>query len=229
MDKYDIVSIGHITKDTLHYRGEVTGFTGGAAYFSSFAAKRSNAKIVVVTKLAKEDFGVLDDLRKEAIDLIAIPSRQTTSIENVFETDDLDKRKVRLISQADPFVPGDIPQVKTRIYHLGGLFLGEIPNALIEYLQPKGKIALDMQAMLRSSENVDMEFKDWAEKEQYLPMVTYLKADSLESEVTTGTSDREKAASPASRVGGQRGHDHPFVRSHCVQWKEDVPSALQSA
>ena len=124
MDKYDIVSIGHITKDTLHYRGEVTGFTGGAAYFSSFAAKRSNAKIVVVTKLAKEDFGVLDDLRKEAIDLIAIPSRQTTSIENVFETDDLDKRKVRLISQADPFAPGDIPQVKTRIYHLGGLFLG---------------------------------------------------------------------------------------------------------
>jgi sugar/nucleoside kinase (ribokinase family) len=194
VDKYDIVSIGHITRDTLHYRGEVTGFTGGAAYFSSFAAKRSNAKIVVVTKLAKEDFGILDDLRKEAIDLIAIPSRQTTSIENVFETDDLDRRKVRLISQADPFAPGDIPQVKTRVYHLGGLFLGEIPNALIEYLHPKGKIALDMQAMLRSSENVEMEFKDWAEKEQYLPMVTYLKADSLESEVTTGTTDREKAA-----------------------------------
>jgi len=101
---------------------------------------------------------------------------------------------VRLISQADPFAPGDIPQVKTRIYHLGGLFLGEIPNALIEYLQPKGKIALDMQAMLRSSENAEMEFKDWAEKEQYLSMVTYLKADSLESEVTTGITDREKAA-----------------------------------
>ncbi len=72
--------------------------------------------------------------------------------------------------------------------------MGEIPNTLIEYLHPKGKIALDMQAMLRSSENAEMEFKDWAEKEQYLPMVTYLKADSLESEVTTGTTDREKAA-----------------------------------
>ena len=192
--KYDIMIIGHITSDTLEYKGEVTGFTGGAAYFSSFAAKRSNAKICVVTKLAKKDFGVLDELRKEGIDVIAIPSPKTTSIENIFESDDFDKRKARLLSQADPFRPEDIPQVETKIYYLAGLFVGEIPNILIEYFAGKGEVGLDMQAMLRSNEGASFAFKDWAEKEQYLPMITYLKADSLESEVATGTTDREKAA-----------------------------------
>ena len=192
--KYDIMIIGHITSDTLEYKGEVTDFTGGAAYFSSFAAKRSNAKICVVTKLANKDFGILDELRKEGIDVIAIPSPKTTSIENIFESDDFDKRKARLLSQADPFRPEDIPQVETKIYSLAGLFAGEIPNILIEYFAGKGEVGLDMQAMLRSNEGASFAFKDWAEKEQYLPMITYLKADSLESEVATGTADREKAA-----------------------------------
>ena len=194
MSQYDLLIIGHITSDTLEYKGEVTRFTGGAAYFSSFAAKRSNAKIRVVTKLARKDFGVLDDLRKEGIDVLAIPSPTTTSIENIFETDDFDQRKVRLLSQADPFRPEDIPEAKVRIYSLAGLFEGEIPNDLIEHLSQKGEVALDLQAMLRSKGDAHFAFKDWAEKERYLPMITFLKADSLESEMVTGTPDREKAA-----------------------------------
>jgi sugar/nucleoside kinase (ribokinase family) len=192
--KYDIMIIGHITSDTLEYEGKVTGFTGGAAYFSSFAAKRSNVKICVVTKLANKDFGVLDELRKEGIDVIAMSSPKTTSIENIFETEDFDKRRARLLSQADPFREQDIPEAETKIYYLAGLFVGEIPNILIEYFSGKGEVGLDMQAMLRSNEGASFAFKDWAEKEQYLPMITYLKADSLESEVATGTADREKAA-----------------------------------
>lgn len=203
MSKYDMMIIGHITSDTLEYKGKVTDFTGGAAYFSSFAAKRSNAKICVVTKLAKKDFGILDELRKEGMDVIAIPSPKTTSIENIFETDDFDKRRARLLSQAEPFNEQDIPEVEAKIYYLAGLFTGEIPNSLIKSLSQKGDVGLDMQAMLRSSEDVRFAFKDWAEKERYLPMVTYLKADSLESEVATGTSDREKAAKVLHQWGAK--------------------------
>ena len=203
MPQYDLLIIGHITSDTLEYKGEVTRFTGGAAYFSSFAAKRSNAKIRVVTKLARRDFGVLDDLKKEGIDVLAIPSPKTTSIENIFETDDFDQRKARLLSQADPFHPEDIPEVKTKIYYLAGLFNGEIPNALIEHLSKKGEVALDLQAMLRSKGDANFAFKDWAEKERYLPMITFLKADSLESEVATGTPDREKAARMLRKWGAR--------------------------
>ena len=70
MSNYDIIMIGHITRDTLEHRGKVTPFIGGAAYFSSFAARRSNAKICVVTKLARSDFTILDAMKKEGIDFI---------------------------------------------------------------------------------------------------------------------------------------------------------------
>jgi len=194
MSGYDILMIGHITCDFLNTKGEVTPFTGGAPYFASYAAKTAGTKFCVVTKLAEKDFRVLDDMRKEGIEILAKPSPLTTSIENIFETDDPDQRKVRLISQAEPFYPGDLPDAPVKIYYLGGLFVGEIPHALIEFAAGKGEVALDMQAMLRNSEQGRSFFKDWTGKKKYLPLVTYLKADSLESEWATGTSDREKAA-----------------------------------
>ncbi len=203
MSKYDLMIIGHITSDILVDRGKVYRYIGGGAYFSAFAAKRSNSRFCVVTKLAQKDLGLLDGLKKEGIEVTAIPSLNTTSIENVFETDDVDRRKVRLLSQADPFNPEDIPEAEVEIYYLAGLFVGEIPDPLIVSLAKKGKVALDLQAKLRSSEGGAFAFKDWSDKEKYLRHVTYLKADSLESEVIAGTPDREKAAKILHRLGAR--------------------------
>src|ERR1035438_10148240 len=96
MDRpYDIVSIGHIDNAVLIDSGKISRFTGGAVYYSSFAAKRSGARVCVVTKLNPRDAGILDPMKAEGIDVVAIPSAQTTSVENIFETADVDKRKVR--------------------------------------------------------------------------------------------------------------------------------------
>jgi len=101
MPHYDIVIIGHVASDILVYKGKASGFIGGGAYFSAFAARRSDVRFCVITKLAPKDFGILDGLKKDGIEVTAIPSPRTTSIENVFETDDVDRRKVRLLSQAE--------------------------------------------------------------------------------------------------------------------------------
>ncbi len=202
MPPYDIIIIGHVTSDILVYKGEASGFIGGGAYFSAFAARRSDVRFCVITKLAPKDFGILDGLKKDGIEVTAIPSLRTTSIENVFETDDVDRRKVRLLSQADPFHPADIP-AEAKIYSLAGLFVGEFPDSLIVHLARKGEVALDLQAKLRYSEAGTFAFKDWPDKEKFLPLVTYLKADSLESEVATGTSDREEAAGILHRLGAK--------------------------
>jgi len=194
MQRYDIVSIGHITNDILDDRGRVTRFIGGASYFSAFAGHRAGARILVVTKMAARDVHLLDGLKKEGIEVLALPSPDTTSIENVFETADVDKRKVRLLSQAAPFAPQDLPEVEAEVYSLAGLFKGEIPAELIEAASARGKVALDLQAMVRCSEEGRFAFRDWEEKGRYLPLITYLKADSLESEVVTGTADRQEAA-----------------------------------
>jgi sugar/nucleoside kinase (ribokinase family) len=203
MPPYDIIIIGHVTSDILVYKGEASGFIGGGAYFSAFAARRSDVRFCVITKLAPKDFGILDGLKKDGIEVTAIPSPRTTSIENVFETDDVDRRKVRLLSQADPFHPEDIPEAETKVYSLTGLFTGEIPDSLIVHLARKGAIALDLQGKLRCSEAGTFAFKDWPGKEKYLPLVTYLKADSLEAEVATGTPDREEAADILHRLGAK--------------------------
>jgi len=203
MPPYDIVIIGHVASDILIYKGEASGFIGGGAYFSAFAARRSDVRFCVITKLAPKDFGILDGLKKDGIEVTAIPSLRTTSIENVFETDDVDRRKVRLLSQADPFHPEDIPEMDAKIYSLSGLFVDELPDSLIVYLARKGEIALDLQAKLRYSEAGTFAFKDWPDKEKYIPLVTYLKADSLEAEVATGTPDREEAARIFHRLGAK--------------------------
>jgi len=193
--RYDIVSIGHVDNAILNDRGRVSRFTGGAVYYSSFAARRSGARVCVVTKLHPRDFGLLDELRAEGIDVVAIPSRHTTSVENIFETEDVDRRKVTLRAQADPFVSDDIPAVETKVFNLAGLFVGELPDPLIAEVAARGaRVALDLQAMLRRSEGGRFRWQDWPAKRTYLPLIDYLKADSLESEVITGLADRQEAA-----------------------------------
>jgi sugar/nucleoside kinase (ribokinase family) len=201
MKTYDIINIGHITNDILNDRGKVSRFIGGAAYFSAFAARRSGARVLVVTKMAAEDFGLLQGLKDEGVDLLALPCPATTSIENIFESEDVDRRKVNLISQADSFSLGDLPAVNARIWNLAGLFKGEIPPSLIEPLAKRGRVALDLQAMLRTSEKGNFAWKDWEEKAEYLPFISFLKADSLESEVATGIADREEAARRLHELG----------------------------
>jgi sugar/nucleoside kinase (ribokinase family) len=193
-EMYDIVTIGHVTNDVLNDRGEVSRFIGGAAYFSSFAAKRSGARILVLTKLARKDFGLLYGLNEQGIEVIALPGIHTTSIENIFETEDADRRKVRLLSQAEPFRLEEIPDVQTEIFNLAGLFYGDIPQEMIEPLSRKARVGLDLQCMLRSSREGNFSWNDWPEKQEYLPYITYLKADSLESRVITGTEDRRESA-----------------------------------
>ena len=158
---YDIITIGHVTHDLLNDRGDVSRFIGGAAYFSSFAAKRSGASLLVVTKLAEKDFGLLQGMKDEGIEVIALPSAHTTSIENIFETEDVDRRKVNLLSQAEPFKLEDIPDLETEIFNLAGLFEGDIPAEMIEPLSRRAKVGLDLQCMLRSSSEGSFSWKDW--------------------------------------------------------------------
>ena len=191
---YDIITIGHVTHDMLNDRGEVSWFIGGAVYFSSFAAKRSGAHLLVVTRLAEKDFGLLQGMKDEGIEVIALPSAHTTSIENIFETEDLDQRKVNLLSQAEPFRLEDIPDLETKIFNLAGLFKGEIPPEMIEPLSRKARVGMDLQCMLRNSAGGSFSWIDWPEKKKHLPYITFLKTDSLESRVITGTEDRREAA-----------------------------------
>ena len=72
---------------------------------------------------------------------------------------------------------------------------GDFDGALFAEAAKHGKVAVDVQCLLRHVEaDKTMAFHDWAEKMEYLPCIDYLKTDAAEAEILTGLTDRAEAA-----------------------------------
>lgn len=199
----DITMIGHISRDIMIYKDDEVRLTGGPVIYSSAAAAKSGKKIQVITRAGVDAEKELDGMRADGVDVIRLDSVATTSIENIYFTADKEKRKVTLLSRADPFTIESLPETDTIIYHLAGLFRGEIPDNFIPYLAEKGKVGIDAQGLLRCSEEGKLLFKDWESKKELLPKITYLKTDAAEAEILTGETDREKAAYTLASWGAE--------------------------
>jgi sugar/nucleoside kinase (ribokinase family) len=195
--KYDIAMLGHVSRDIIiDHLGREERLLGGAVVQSRAAAARAGAKVLVVTKAATEDIASLGFMREDGSELVALPSPASTSILNRFHSADRERRDTSLVSRAEAFSAKDLPAgVEASIVDLAGLFVGELPETLIEELCGRGMIASDAQGLLRRAEpDGRMLFADWAAKKRYLPMVGYFKTDAAEAEILTGLADRETAA-----------------------------------
>jgi sugar/nucleoside kinase (ribokinase family) len=192
--QYDIIMIGHISRDIMIYGDREDRFVGGPVIYSSMAAVRSGARVLVVTKAAEEDARHLNPLKENGVQVVHLKSPHSTSIRNVYESEDRERRRVTLLSQALPFTINELPEERADVYHLAGLFKGEIPEEMIRSLSGRGSVAVDAQGLLRCNENGRLVFKDWERKADYLRFITYLKTDTAEAEILTGEADREKAA-----------------------------------
>lgn len=197
--KYDVYMMGTVAieHESVDYDpalvGKVRRFIGGAVFFSSYSAISSGRRVGALVRTAPEDKWILDPFYIR--DLTILPSRKTTSTNLVYHTRDKETRTSQFLATADPITPEDIPQgVEADIFQMAGSFLGEFDNRLFAHLASRGKVACDMQGFVRYARGTDLVYGDWAEKEQYLPYVTFLKADAAEAAVLTGTQDRKEAA-----------------------------------
>jgi sugar/nucleoside kinase (ribokinase family) len=196
--------LGHISQDVLiDHQNVRQDIVGGAVVYSSFAAGSAGKRVKVITKLADNDLHILKNLQHPLVDWDVLPSKQSTSIKNTYFTADKERREVILLSQADPFVLEEV-QAEASIYHLAGLFGGEIPDSLVLPLSKRGKVALDAQGVLRClDEQKNLVFRDWGRKQELLPYITYFKTDAAEAKILTGLDDREKAARLLCSWGAQ--------------------------
>jgi len=199
----DILILGHVSKDIIVYRGEQEHTTGGAVFFASVSASRSGASVLAVTKTSAEDRELLDPLLQEDLDVLILDSPDTTSIRNVYLSEDRERREVSLLSTASPFRLEELPDATARIIYFAGLLRGELPDALIPPLSEKAEVALDAQGILRRQRGEELIFDDWEEKERFLPLITYLKTDAAEAEILSGEADRERAAGLLRRMGAR--------------------------
>lgn len=190
--------IGHITLDhNIDHLDNEEYIVGGAVTYSSASAHALGHKVAAVTKLNQKDADRLNNLTVPEEDIYCIFCESSTNMYNKYFTADKERRKCMCLSVGTPFSIEDIPQdIEADIYHFAGLLYGDFTSEMIKEAAKKGKVAVDVQALLRhvNTDDNTMFFEDWADKKDVLPYITFLKTDAAEAEILTGLEDRYEAA-----------------------------------
>lgn len=193
---YDTMVIGPVSIDHNidHLDNERTE-VGGAVVASGFASAGSGAKTAIFCKFNPNDVDISERFAGINADVYTKESTHTCSIRNKYYTADKEKRDCTSMGVCDAFKFEELPDVKTQIYHFAGLVYGDFDGELFEKAAQNGKVAVDVQCLLRHVEpDKTMAFHDWADKKKYLPVIDFLKTDAAEAEILTGLSDRAEAA-----------------------------------
>lgn len=201
MTDYDIIMIGNFAKDKLIVDGVEEIASGGGVYYGSVVVKRLGLSVAVVTRLHPDDFPRLQELRDEGVEVFATPAEGTSGIANYYRSDDMERRICQPIGFGGRYSIEEIPQLKTRVILLSPLFAGEIDLPLLHQLARRAPVGLDIQGFIRVPVEDGLVFKPWAEMEQGLRAVTYLKVDRAEAEFLTGESDLARAARRLHAMG----------------------------
>jgi sugar/nucleoside kinase (ribokinase family) len=157
--------------------------------------------VVVVTRLHPDDFSLLDELQQEEVQVFAIPALETSGIENIYNSADMERRICKPLGFAGPFQIEDIPNLSAHIYIAASIIAGEIDIALLQSLAQRGPVALDIQGFVRVRNNGELVFRQWPDMAEGLSHVTYLKVDRAEAELITGQTDLQVAARQLAEYG----------------------------
>ena len=192
---FDVVLIGHFAVDKIT---TVDGVTvpahGGAVYYGGLNLARLGYRVAVVTRLRRDDFRRLDELREAGIEVFATEAPETAGMENIFLSEDRDKRVCKSLGFAGAFSPDELPDIRADLHLVIPILAGEVDLPMLRAVAARGPIGLDVQGFVRFAEADDVVFRDWPEKTVGLAGIRYLKMDDTEAEVLTGKTDLEAAA-----------------------------------
>lgn len=190
---FDSYLVGPLTFDYDQYMdNEPNPLVGGPSLYSAYAAIAGGARVGICATIAARDKYVTQPFRVDELTLIEVP--ETTSVLVHYETPDKERRTMTTKGISRAMTPEDIPDVQAKIYQMTGIFRGQLDDSLFSFLAERGAVACDLQGYLRYAEEGSVVFHDWTEKKEFLPYITFLKADAAEAEVITGTADRQEAA-----------------------------------
>lgn len=198
-----ITFVGHVSKDINRTSSETVVVPGGGVFYGSIAAQRLGVQSVVVTKVSDQDVSLFKPIEEAGAELIALSSSQTTTIENVYPSDNPDERMSRILHRAAPFEATDLVHVRTNVVIVSALWHGEFPEELLGRLrQQVDTLVTDAQGFLRNVlEDGRMVYRDWRDKGKYLPLIDVFKVDNNEAYVMTEEKDLERACKVLSKFG----------------------------
>jgi len=199
--EFDVVMIGHFAKDRLVVDGRGDVASGGGVYYGSIALRQLGVRVAVVTRLAVSDFARLDELKQAGVQVFATPAPETSGIENIYNSSDMERRICKPLGFAGPFRPEDMPDLSGRLYVIASIIAGEVDLPLLKWLARRGPVALDVQGFVRVRAGQDLVFRQWPAMHEGLSHVTYLKVDRAEAELLTGFTDLVAAARRLAEYG----------------------------
>ena len=197
----DIMMIGHFARDRVVVDGDGELVPGGAVYFGSMVLRRLGLNVAVVTRLRADDFHLLEDVKQAGVRVFASPAAETSGIENIYDSADMERRICHPLGFAGPIQLTDIPEVPALIYSIAPIMAGEVDLSLLKSLAQRGPVALDIQGFVRVREGAELVHKPWPEIAEGLAHVTYLKVDRTEAELLTGLTDLDAAARHLAEYG----------------------------
>jgi len=201
----DIVILGHIAKDIIEIDGKSKHAIGGPVYYGGIAGSHMGLKILVITRLKKEDNAILKNFKKYGIKYFATNSNETSGLRNIYSSENLERRICKPLGFAGQFTKEEIPDVQTSFFVVGPILAGEIDKSLLKVLYKKypEKICLDIQGFIRTRKKDDIVFRGLSEndKRTILSKVRILKIDENEAEVLTNKKNIKEAAEDLINYG----------------------------
>jgi sugar/nucleoside kinase (ribokinase family) len=199
---FDIAFLGHYTKDTIVSAQGTRVVDGGAFNYGSHASIRMGLKVAAVTRLAQEDFRVIDELRDLGVHVFAKTTPHSTCLRLEYPSSNPDERVIYMTSSAGPFTPSEVVGISAKAFVIGASVRGEVPVEVIQELRKKETlISVDLQGFIRVVRDGKLSFEPWPEKERVLSMVDILKTDAVEAELLTGEKDIRVAAKRIAHWG----------------------------
>jgi sugar/nucleoside kinase (ribokinase family) len=164
---YDIAFLGHYTKDTIVSASGTRVVDGGAFNYGAHVAGRMGLKVAAITRLAEEDFHVVDELRRLGVDTFARATPESTCLRLEYPTSNVDERIIYVASTAGAFTPEEVRGLQARAFLIGASMRGEVSLQVIEELAKKeALLAADVQGFVRVARNGKLVGETWPEKQE---------------------------------------------------------------
>lgn len=203
----DLAVVGHFSLDTLSLPSRAHPFNvlGGPAAYTSFAAKRLDAAVSVISKVG-EDFpdAYFWWLQQEGIDVSAVVKQsnaQTTRYELTYGKE-LGERSLKLLTKGPPITPLDLPSaLRARAIHVAPI-ANEVSLEVVEKLKGSCDVlSLDPQGLIRSfDENGNVNENGVVENEIF-SLINICKSSQTEIYALTGEPDLKAAIRAIHDVG----------------------------
>ena len=221
---YDVAFLGNYTKDTIVSAAGTRVVDGGAFNYGAHVAACMGLHVAAVTRLAQEDYHVVEELKRLGVDVFVCTTPQSTCLRLEYPTSNVDERTITVESTAGSFTPAQVQDVQARAFVVGPSLCGEVGLDVIEALA-RGRaaveqaalgrdaspapalpgrcalLAADVQGFVRVVRESRMVYEVWPEQETILSHLDVLKTDAVEAEMLTGTADIRAAAQMLAALG----------------------------